>query len=71
MVTVFLDETPLPSRSTFLKPYLKRVAGVYFGRAARRDKTPGESLAFLPEADLPASLAWASFRAALRIATWL
>jgi AhpD family alkylhydroperoxidase len=59
MVDIFLDETPLPSNRTWLKGALKRTAGLYFSRAARRRKTPGTSLALLPEADLPADLGWA------------
>ena len=60
MVEIFLDETPLPSNRNWLKGRLKRVAGLYFSRAARRQKVAGESLALLPEADLPADLSWAA-----------
>lgn len=60
MVDIFLDETPLPSNRNWLKGRLKRVAGIYFSRAARRQKVAGGSLALLPEADLPADLGWAA-----------
>lgn len=59
MVSVLLTETPLPSNRTFLKKPLKRVASLIFSRAAKRPKTAGESLQFLPEAKLPADLSWA------------
>ena len=35
------------------------MAGLFFSRAARRHKSLGDSLKFLPEADLPADLNWA------------
>lgn len=60
MVDIFLDETPLPSNRGWLKGTLKRMAGWYFSRAARRRKTAGASLTLLPEADLPADLDWAA-----------
>ena len=59
MVDIFLGETPLPSNHNWLKGTLKRMAGWYFSRAARRQKTAGTSLTLLPEADLPADLGWA------------
>jgi len=60
MVSVFLSETPLPSDRGALKGILKRMAGWYFSRAARRPKQAGISLTLLPAADLPADLAWAA-----------
>ena len=60
MVDIFLDETPLPSNRGWLKGMLKRMAGWYFSRAARRQKPTGTSLALLPEADLPADMGWAA-----------
>jgi AhpD family alkylhydroperoxidase len=59
MVTVLLTETPLPSNRTWLKKPLKRVASLIFSPAVKRAKTSGESLRFLPEAELPADLKWA------------
>ena len=60
MVDVFLSETPLPSNRDWLKGILKRLAGWYFARAARRQKLSGASLELLPVAKLPADLAWAA-----------
>ena len=60
MVTVLLDETPLPSKNRFFKQSLKRVAGWFFSRAMQRPKIPGTSLEFLPEASLPIDLEWAT-----------
>jgi AhpD family alkylhydroperoxidase len=60
VATVLLDETPLPSSRWWLKGFLSRIAGWYFSFAARRTKTAGASLAFLPEAELPADMAWAT-----------
>ena len=60
MVDIFLDETPLPSNRGWLKGTLKRMAGWYFSRAARRRKPAGTSLALLPEAELPADMSWAA-----------
>ncbi|MCP4164747.1 MAG: alkylhydroperoxidase [Chloroflexi bacterium] len=60
MVDIFLDATPLPSNRGWTKGPLKRVAGWYFSRAARRAKPAGSSLALLPAADLPLDLGWAA-----------
>jgi len=60
MVDIFLDETPLPSNRGWLKGTLKRMAGWYFSRAARRRKTAGISLRLLPEAELTTDLSWAA-----------
>jgi hypothetical protein len=60
MVTVLLGETPLPSKRAELRGPLTRLAGWFFSGAVKRSKLPGESLKFLPEAELPADLAWAS-----------
>ncbi len=59
MVRVLLGETPLPSSRHWLRAASKRIAGWFFSRSVRRLKSPGESLRFLPEAELPADLAWA------------
>jgi AhpD family alkylhydroperoxidase len=59
IVNVLLSETPLPSNRSWLKNTLKLMAGLFFSRAARRHKSLGDSLKFLPEADLPADLNWA------------
>jgi hypothetical protein len=60
VATVLLDQTPLPSSRKSLKGLLSRIAGWYFSFAARRQKTAGDSLAFLPNAELPADMGWAS-----------
>jgi AhpD family alkylhydroperoxidase len=65
VATVLLDETPLPSSRKSLKGLLSRVAGWYFSFAARRPKRAGDSLAFLPEAELPKDLSWATASAPL------
>ena len=59
MATIFLSDTPLPSSIPWLKDPLKRVAGLMFHKSANRPKTPGESLEFLPQADLPEDMGWA------------
>jgi AhpD family alkylhydroperoxidase len=65
VATVLLDDTPLPSSRWWLKGFLSRIAGWYFSFAARRRKTAGASLAFLPDAALPEDMAWASASAPL------
>jgi AhpD family alkylhydroperoxidase len=58
IVSVLLSETPLPSNRRWLKNTLKLIAGIFFSRAIRRSKPPGNSLKFLPEANLPTDLNW-------------
>ncbi|MEX0614034.1 MAG: hypothetical protein WD738_01135 [Pirellulales bacterium] len=60
IATVLFDDTPLPSSQRWLKPLLSRAAGWYFSFAARRPKTRGDSLGFLPDAALPADMEWAA-----------
>jgi hypothetical protein len=59
MASVLLSEAPLPSNQRWLRRPLKRMAAWYFSRAVQRSKLPGASLGLLPEAELPADLAWA------------
>jgi AhpD family alkylhydroperoxidase len=59
MATIFLSGTPLPSNNVMLKNPMKRVAGLMFQKAVRQPKGPGESLEFLPYADLPMDMEWA------------
>ncbi|MFX1521542.1 MAG: carboxymuconolactone decarboxylase family protein [Promethearchaeota archaeon] len=59
MVSLLLNETPLPSNNFLLKGILKRVAGRMFSRAVHRTKPSGLSLNFLPAAELPKDFAWA------------
>ena len=58
IVNVFLGKTPLPSNHSWLKGILKIVSGRLFSRAVNRPKSPGDSLKFLPKADLPRDFSW-------------
>ncbi len=60
MVSVLLDETPLPVRGERWKRPLRRLVGWTLGATVRRAKEPGAALAFLPDAPLPSDLAWAA-----------
>ncbi|NOR51601.1 MAG: alkylhydroperoxidase [Gammaproteobacteria bacterium] len=59
MASVFLSATPLPSNVKWLKGFLKIIAGWYFSLSARQSKVSGESLKFIPMAELPEELVWA------------
>jgi AhpD family alkylhydroperoxidase len=62
VVNVFLDASPfpLPPGLRGLRPLVARAAGAAVARRiARLAPEPGASLALLPEAELPADLAWA------------
>jgi len=59
LVTVLLDKTPLPSTQSWLKPTLKSMASHMFQNAVKTKKDPGDSLRFLPKANLPSDLQWA------------
>ncbi len=59
MAKVLLGDTPLPSNQSWLKNFLKQIASQMFSRAINRNKIEGESLTFLPKADLPNELRWA------------
>ena len=61
MVSIFLSATPLPSNQRWLKGSLKRIAGWYFSISARRSKSQGESLTFLPASELSSDLTWAKY----------
>jgi AhpD family alkylhydroperoxidase len=63
MVSALLDERLLPGGP--LHGLSARAAGLYFARAVRRRRRPGESLGLLPDAPLPGDLAWASGSPAL------
>jgi AhpD family alkylhydroperoxidase len=58
MATVLLGVTPLPSNRRWLKGSLKRAASLMFSSAVKRSKASGDSLQFLPKADLPPDLLW-------------
>lgn len=60
MANIFLTETPLPLNVSWMKMTLKRIAGWYFSLAARRSKSYGKSLKFIPDAKLPKEMAWAN-----------
>lgn len=59
IVKVLLGETPLPSNKSWLKNFLKQIASRMFSSTINRPKIIGESLRFLPKADLPNDLRWA------------
>lgn len=59
MANVFLSKTPLPVSRGWLKGPMKSIASQTFSNAMSRAKTPGDSLDFLPKADLPNDLRWA------------
>lgn len=65
MVSALLPDSPLPVRGERWKRPLRRLLGWHFGRAIRRAKTPGASLALLSDAPLPGDLAWATPDAAI------
>ena len=59
MANVLLGETPLPSNQRWLKSPMKHAASRMFANAVHSPKTVGDSLKFLPRADLPNDLRWA------------
>ncbi len=59
MANALLGETPLPSSQGWLKGPMKTIASQTFQNAINRPKTVGDSLMFLPKADLPNDLRWA------------
>lgn len=59
MVKVLLGESPLPSNKSWLRNFLKQIASRMFSSTLNRPKIIGESLRFLPKADLPNDLRWA------------
>jgi AhpD family alkylhydroperoxidase len=59
MANVLLGETPLPISQGWLKGPMKSIASQTFANAINRPKTIGDSLGFLPKADLPNDLRWA------------
>ncbi len=59
LANVLLSETPLPTSQGWLKGPMKSIASQTFANAINRPKTIGDSLDFLPKADLPNDLRWA------------
>ena len=63
MMTVLGSTSPLPAGVP--RGVASRAGGWWYARAVRRPKRPGESLALLPEAELPSELGWAAPSAAV------
>jgi hypothetical protein len=60
MIDVLLTNKALvPVNNTFLKNILKRGIALVFSSSIRKNRNPGESLLFLPEAILPDDFQWA------------
>jgi AhpD family alkylhydroperoxidase len=59
-VSVFLGETPLPTRHRLLHGGMLAVGSRRFRAFARAHREPGETLELLPDAELPADMAWAA-----------
>ena len=59
MANVLLSETPFPTKQPLLKSILAPFGNRMFSSTIRQSKTAGDSLDFLPEADLPEDMAWA------------
>lgn len=62
MVQVFLGDALLPVPSAFRSVVRTVYSATFARRMVERSGEPGESLALLPEADLPSDLAWAESR---------
>ncbi len=60
MVTVLLNESPLPVNISILKGFMKTVAGWNFSSALRKTKIAGESLKFITDFDLNKEFSWAN-----------
>ena len=60
MVSVLLNETPLPTKASSLKPFMKEIAALKFSTALKRHKIAGESLKFIDSCNLDKDLFWAS-----------
>ena len=60
MVSVLLNETPLPTKASSLKPFMKKIAALRFSTALKRHKKAGESLEFIDTFGLDKDLFWAS-----------
>lgn len=60
MVSVLLDETPLPIKASPLKGFMKVIAGFRFSTSLKKDKEAGESLRFIESLKSDRELFWAS-----------
>jgi AhpD family alkylhydroperoxidase len=58
-VNVFLGETPLPTRHRLLRGGMLAIGSRRFRAFTGAHREPGETLDLLPEAELPADMAWA------------
>ncbi len=59
LANALLGDSPLPLSQGWLKSPMKTIASQTFSNAINRPKTVGDSLEFLPKADLPNDLRWA------------
>ncbi len=62
MVNVFLNDSPFPQPpfKKLMAPLVHRVAGRFFGQPSiQKQLSPGDSLTFLNDAELPKEFAWA------------
>jgi len=59
LATIFLDATPFPTRARLLQAPIVLFTSRFFAPRVRAKLAPGESLAWLAPAELPADLAWA------------
>lgn len=59
IVTILLGASPV-SGPGWMRDLTKRTAGLWFSRAVRRHKNPGEALTLLPDAPVPVDLGWAA-----------
>jgi hypothetical protein len=58
MVSIFLDQTPLPIRHRWLKTPQQQMVATWLGHIVQRSKVPGESLTLLQESAVPSGLGW-------------
>ena len=69
MVNIFLESSPLPSGvPSGARPRIWRVVGKVMAGTVSRHRPPGDALALLPEAPLPADLSWAAGNATIATA---
>jgi AhpD family alkylhydroperoxidase len=59
LATIFLGDTPFPTRARLLQSPFVLITSRFFAPRMRQRPAPGESLAGLTPAELPADLAWA------------
>lgn len=60
MVTVFLDDSPIPSSHPLIRRILTPMVALFFSVAVKREKQKGEALVFLPRQEMLPSLYWAA-----------